>query len=69
MLPLFLFTGLAAWRLPDALIPLLGALLIQLSPLWPSAQRDFLRARYRELPLTTSVDRVFAPGGLLARWR
>lgn len=56
--PTFLFTGLAAWQMPELLVPLLATILLQLSPLWRSPLQDILAAFYRDPQLSTSYDLV-----------
>ncbi|SDR66012.1 cyclic nucleotide-binding domain-containing protein [Opitutus sp. GAS368] len=64
--PLFLFAALAAWRLPELLVPALAGVLLQLSPLWPSPLQELLAVFYRDPQLTTSYDFVFAQDRLFA---
>jgi CRP-like cAMP-binding protein len=56
--PTFLFTGLAAWQMPDLLVPLLATILLQLSPLWRSPLQEILAAFYRDPQLATSYNLV-----------
>jgi len=60
MAPLLLAIALAAWRLPELLVLLLAAALLQLSPLWRSPLQDMLAVFYRDPQLATSYDFVFA---------
>ncbi len=64
--PLLLFTALAAWRLPELLVPLLAGVLLQLSPLWRSPLQEMLAAFYRDPQLATSYDFVFAQDRLFS---
>jgi CRP-like cAMP-binding protein len=57
--PLFVITGLAACRLPALLVPLLCAILFDLSPLWPSPVSALLRTLYRDPELATAHDFMF----------
>ncbi|HZL46144.1 MAG TPA: cyclic nucleotide-binding domain-containing protein [Opitutaceae bacterium] len=63
--PLFAVTGLAAFRLPELLFPLLCAIFFDLSPLWPSPVSDLLRTLYRDPQLSTAHDFMFVRNRLL----
>ena len=67
--PSFVFLTAAAWQAPELLVPLLGGLLLQLSPLWNSPLHDLLGARYRDPQLATSYDFVFAQDRLFTLLR
>jgi CRP-like cAMP-binding protein len=56
--PTLLFTGLAAWRVPELLVPMLVTVLLQLSPLWRSPLQEILAAFYRDPQLATAYDLV-----------
>jgi CRP-like cAMP-binding protein len=58
--PFFAFTLAAVWWVPELLVPLLGGILLQLSPLWNSPFHDLLAALYRDPQLATAYDFVFA---------
>jgi CRP-like cAMP-binding protein len=58
LVPTLLFTGLAAWRMPELLVPLLATLLLQLSPLWRSPLQEILAAFYRDPQLATAYNLV-----------
>ncbi len=64
--PLFVLTALAAWRLPELLVPALAGVLVQLSPLWSSPLQELLVVFYRDPQLATSYDFVFAQDRLFA---
>jgi CRP-like cAMP-binding protein len=64
--PFFAFTVAAAWWVPELLVPLLGGVLLQLSPLWKSPFHDLLGAIYRDPQLATAYDLVFAQHRLFA---
>jgi CRP-like cAMP-binding protein len=57
--PLFVLTGLVAFRLPELLFLLLCAIFFDLSPLWPSPVSDLLRTLYRDPQLATTHDFLF----------
>lgn len=56
--PVFALLAAAAWWRPELVVLLLGAALMQLSPLWKSPLQDLLAALYREPPLATARDVV-----------
>ena len=57
---LFRSIALAAWRVPELLVPLLAGILLQLSPLWRSPLQEILAALYRDPQLATSYNLVLA---------
>jgi len=57
--PIFICAGMAAFRFPELLFPLLCAILFNLSPLWPSPASDLLRTLYRDPELATTHDLMF----------
>jgi len=57
--PLFVVAGLAAFRMPELLFPLLCAIFFELSPLWPTPISDLLRTLYRDPQLATTHDFLF----------
>lgn len=67
--PTLVFITAAAWWAPELLVPLLGGLLLQLSPLWKSPLHDLLGAWYRDPQLATSYDFVFAQDRLFTLLR
>lgn len=67
--PVLVFIAAAAWQGPELLVPLLGGLLLQLSPLWKSPLHDLLKALYHDPQLATSYDFVLAQDRLLTLLR
>ena len=57
--PSFICAGVAAFGLPQVLFPLLCAIFVNLSPLWPSPASDLLRTLYRDPQLATTHDFMF----------
>lgn len=66
MAPLLIVTALAAWRLPEPLVPLMAGILLLLSPLWRSPLQEIFAAMYRDPQLATSYDFVFVRERLFA---
>lgn len=67
--PFFALTAAAAWWAPEVMVPLLGGVLLQLSPLWRSPLHELLGALYRDPRLATAYNFVFAQDRLFTLLR
>ncbi len=65
--PYFFIAGLAAFRLPELIFPLLCAIFVDLSPLWSSPVSDLLRTLYRDPTLATTHDFMFVRNRLFTQ--
>jgi len=65
--PFFIGIGVAAFRFPELLFPLICAIFYCLSPLWPSPVSDLLRTLYRDPELATTHDFMFVRNRLFTQ--
>jgi CRP-like cAMP-binding protein len=66
ILPMILAVGVAAWRYPDLVVPLLAGTVLLLSPLGCSPLQEVLAVFYRDPQLATAYDLVLARERLFA---